>query len=117
MIGRLSCLTSQKEACVLALQVIETTLISSIEDFTATMKEIGEFFTGLKNEINQFIIAKEEAERKAGSVNEQAPRLWLTKTKAHFILMQKSAGRIHCGIREAFQVFNEFEVQIQCIPR
>merc|ERR1712222_213807 len=53
--------TEQQHDALLALEVIQKTLVSSIDGFTQTMQDISLFYIGLQQEVGDFLRRQEEA--------------------------------------------------------
>merc|ERR1712062_479460 len=81
------------------------------------MKEISDIFTGLKNEMTKFMKVQTEVQKLGGKAKEEAHERMVMSMKAHYHSMRRGAERIKSGIGQFLKVFDEVEVEINCLPR
>jgi len=108
--------TKHKQAADMALEVIRNTLILSIDGFNDTMKLISDFFTGLKNEIGKFMRTQAEVQKLQGKAKDEKQAELTKKMQLHHHMMKTLAQRVSIGIIQFLNVFDEVQVQMECLP-
>jgi len=100
----------QMDAAVLAMKVIDGTLISSIDGFSDTMTVISEFFTGLQVEMHLF-------NRAQGKLRKWQQEMLTARMRAHFDMVKASAVKIETNARAFLNMIDTADVEILCLPK